>query len=270
LFHALHETQFATLQRSARIGLVLPRHYARLSRATHKLGAMSPSVLDLSGIPAFSACARNDYGFAQPIQLSWWRWLDTWAQVLDAASIPYTYIDDDAREERFATLDTLVIPTYETFATRAFARLQQVAHNKRVYVGPLQPHLDEQMREHSFKPFGGPDSSSLITESDIPGIVSNLASAHVHPSGLRLAPTSQAASGARVELTVHHTRGKESDARVLFVIAPDATAMDATIETPAALSLRDALSGERFTGQGSVTVPMRARSCRMLIVEGAS
>lgn len=269
LFHALHETQFATLQRNARIGLVLPRHYARLSRATHKLGAMSPSVLDLSGIPAFSACARDDFGFAQPIQLSWWRWLDTWAKALDAASIPFTYIDDDARAERFATLDTLVIPTYETFATESFARLKQLAHNKRVYVGPLQPHLDEQMRERRFDAFGGPDSSCLITESDVSSIVSNLAAAHTHPSGLRLDATPQATSNARMELTIHHTRGKASDARVLFVIAPDATATDAILQTPTALFLRDALSGERFAGQSSVTVPMRPRSCRMLIVEAA-
>jgi hypothetical protein len=54
--------------------------------------------------------------------------------------------------------------------------------------------------------------------------------------------------------------------RVLFIVNPSAEGGDADVRLPAPQSFVDALTGERFEGQGSLVVPMRAQSCRMLSI----
>ena len=72
---------------------------------------------------------------------------------------------------------------------------------------------------------------------------------------------------APLETTVHEDA---SGPRVLFVINPGKRRLDATIEVPAPTTLEDLLSGERFEGRESVTVPMGGWSCRMMAIEGAA
>jgi len=259
LFHALHDTQFASLRRHARVGLVVPRHYGRLSRATHKLGAISPSVLDLSGTHAFAACARDTFGFEAPIQLRWRRWLDAWDAALTQAQVPFVYIDDDAAPARFDQCDVLITPTFETFNVDRWSALTTFGARKQLIYGPQLPHLDEYMRDHRFV---APHGSAAISEADITDAVSGLALRYGARHGLRLKPP--VANAASAELAVHED---ESGPRVLFLMAPGTDAVDAVIQTLGALSLRDVFSGERYAGTAEVSILIPARSCRMLVVE---
>lgn len=259
LFHALTETGFASLRRDARVALVIPRHYGRLSRATHKLGAISPSVLDLSGSPAFAACARDDFGFDGPIQLRWWRWLDAWDTALTRAQVPFVYIDDDAAAARFDAFDAVIIPAFETFHAERWQTLSSLGAAKEAIYGPMLPHLDEQMRPHHF---ARPGTRGPIAEADIGEVVTGLQQRHGARHGLRI-ESSTGAEG-HIELAVHEDG---TGPRVLFVVAPSGNPVQAVIATPRRLSLRDAITGERFDGERSVSVPVAAHTCRMLIVE---
>jgi beta-galactosidase len=259
LFHALHDTQFASLRRHARIALVVPRHYSRLSRATHKLGAISPSVLDLSGTPAFSACARDTFGFEEPIQLRWWRWLDAWDAALTHAQVPFVYIDDDAAPARFDAVDVLIAPAYETFNLNRWQELVAFGARKHVIYGPKLPHVDEFMRDHAFV---APGALGPVLAHSITAAAEQLAVRYGAPHRLRL--TQPLDGTSRVDLTVHENA---EGPRVLFLINPGTHASDAVIETPDPLHLRDVLSGERFHGRHEVIIALSPQSCRMLVVD---
>jgi beta-galactosidase len=256
LLAALGRVEHHRLRLRAQVALIVPREYALLTRATHALGALSPSLLDLAGVPASSACRNDPFGFAQPIQLTWEAWLARVDHALYEQQVPFVYVDGDAELEALPDLRAVITPCFELCDPQRWRRLERfAARGGHVLVGP---HL--RMQPHAFAPIAGRAAPLALEDAySAETLVRELA------LGLEL-ERPVVANPYPVAATLHvdeHDRP-----RALFVVQPAALDTRAELRLPSALSLVDALSGERFAGS-ALDVPMRAQSCRMLIVEGS-
>jgi beta-galactosidase len=254
---ALSQVEFHRLTRRAEVGLVLPREYSRLSRATHLLGMFSPITLEAMGGSPVEACSEEALGFAGPIQVLWWKMVARFAEALTAAGVPYVYIDGESSAERFEGLRALITPSYEYASSARWERLCTFAkEGGQVVFGPALPSLDETMRSHDFAiPVRG--QKVLIDElEDAARVIDELV------RELRL-ETPFRAIPAPIETAVHED---EHGARVLFVINPSPDHVQAEIALPHAMSFEDALTKERFDGNDVLSIALSPYACRMLIV----
>lgn len=255
--HALASVGFHRLERRVEVGLVLPREYSRLSRATHLTGFLTPITLEAAGGSPVEACSEEALGFEGPIQVLWWRMIARFAEALTEAGVPYVYVDGDAPAERYEGMRVLISPSYEYASTERWARLCAFAsEGGTVVFGPAMPTLDESMRP---RPFEVPRDARRVL-IDRPEDAADVVRALVEDLGLE---TPFRASPAPVETTVHEDEGGP---RVLFVLNPAPERIEAEVELPYAISFEDAASGERFAGDRSISVVMAPHSCRMLIV----
>jgi beta-galactosidase len=260
VLHALRRTQFHKLSRKVEVGLMLPKEYARWSRATHALGAISPGLLAIMGAGPSAACLQTRFGFSAPIQIEWGRFVERFAQALSAAGVPYVYVESDAPRDRLDGLRVLISPTYE-FAepARLSSLLAFAQRGGRVLCGPRLPHLDEALRAFSVSPVSDPGALTRCDAEAAERVVAELI------AELELA-TPFRATPASVETAVHEDA---SGARVLFVLQPSAANVEAEVQLPEPMALVDELSGERFEGQSSVLVPLTGQACRMFTCERA-
>jgi beta-galactosidase len=259
LLTALRRVEHHRLRRRAQVALCLPREYAWLSRATHTLGALSPSLLDVAGLPPSAACRTASFGFAQPIQLAWEPWLARLDHALYEWHVPFVYVDGDTELDGVPDLRLVIAPSFELCDPARWQRLERfAARGGQVVFGPQLPSLDLRMAPCAFAPISGRSPVELPDVQAAEALVRELA------TGLEL-ERPVIANPYPVDATLHvDERGAP---RALFVVQPAALDLRAQLRLPSALSLIDALSGERFTGS-TIELPMRAQSCRMLIVEG--
>src|SRR5690606_24840959 len=101
------------LSRRVEVGLMLPREYARLSRATSLLGLFSPTVIEAVHGSPVAGCRGDTFGLAEPVQIAWWEMLACFAEALTEAGIPYVYVDSEAPPERLESLRVLIAPSFE-------------------------------------------------------------------------------------------------------------------------------------------------------------
>jgi beta-galactosidase len=71
VINALVRTQFHSLTRRVEVGIMLPKEYARLSRATHTLGALSPSPASAPVPPASTRHSDSKRPCSSSGQASW-------------------------------------------------------------------------------------------------------------------------------------------------------------------------------------------------------
>ncbi|MCB9591299.1 MAG: beta-galactosidase [Sandaracinaceae bacterium] len=261
LLTAMEQCGFPSLSRRAEVGLMMPREYSRLSKVTSLLGFLSPTVLEAVGGSPVEACREDTFGFEGPIQVLWWKLIARFADALTAAGVPYVYVDGDAPAERLESLRVLIAPSYEICDPARWKRVNAFAeHGGTVVYGPAMPGLDLAARRTLFEVPQQGRRVLIDTEEDARDVVGELVRdlELARPYPVRPAP---------LETTVHEDA---SGPRVLFVINPGKRRLDATIEVPAPTTLEDLLSGERFEGRESVTVPMGGWSCRMMAIEGAA
>jgi beta-galactosidase len=256
IIKALVRTQFHALTRRVEVGIVLPKEYARLSRATHTVGAFSPSLLALAGAGPSAACLSSAFGFAAPIQLVWGEFVACFAKALSRAGIPYVYIESDADPTLLAELRVLISPSYEFADPARLARLLAFANDGgTVLCGPTLPSLDDALQEN----VDLPDASSLrLCDADqADAIIEALA------AELRLG-TPFAAQPTGVETALHEDA---AGAKLLFVVQPSAAPVDAEIQLPEPMALTDVLTEDRYEGQTSASIPLAGFSCRMFTCE---
>jgi hypothetical protein len=67
-----------------------------------------------------------------------------------------------------------------------------------------------------------------------------------------------------LESAVHED---ESGPRVIFLLNPSGERLDGELHLPFPCRLTDALSDDVFEGEGSLAIPIDARSCRMLLCD---
>jgi beta-galactosidase len=255
---ALDRTQFHRLRRRVQVAITLPREYARLSRATHALGAASPSVLDLAGLPATSGCRRDSYGFAQPIQLAWTKLVYRLDRALCEHQVPFVYLEGDADLQAHGDLELVFAPSYEFAAPARFDRLARFAEGGgEVVWGPVLPSLDDRLQPASFAPPGGRAPMRLDSNATTEELVAALVTELELDRPFRVSPRS-------VLSTVHED---DSGARVVFLVNPGPGDVRAEVRVPQPMRLSDAMSDEHFDGRQIVVVPMAGRSCRMLVIE---
>lgn len=258
--HALQSVGFHRLRRRVEIGLMLPREYSRLSRATHLLGVLSPITLEAIGGSPVEACSEEALGFAGPIQVLWWKMIARFAEALTAAAIPYVYLDGDVPEERLEGLRVLIAPTFEYASVERWGRLCAfAADGGTVVFGPAMPTLDETMRARPFEVPRGGRRVLIDRPEDAVAVVEELARDLAIERPFRAA--------APIETAVHEDEGGP---RVIFVINPSPERVAARIELPYPVAVEDASSGERIAGDRSLSLTMAPYSCRMLVVRRAA
>lgn len=260
LLGKLHHVGFHDLSRRAEVGLMLPREYARLSRATHLLGFFSPTVLEAVGGNPVEACREDTFGFEGPIQVLWWKMLARFAEALTAAGVPYVYVDGDAPEERLEPLRVLITPSFELCDKARWRRITAFAEDGGAVVyGPAMPSLDMGARRALFEVPREGRRVLIDTDEDAVEVVDELVRERAlkRPFTVRPAP---------LETTVHEDA---SGPRVLFVINPHNADVTAEVDVPAALAFEDLMNGDRFSGSATVSIPMKGWSCRMLSIVGA-
>ena len=260
VLRALTRCQFHTLTRKGEVGILLPQEDARLSRATHTLGALSPSLLAIAGAGANAACLQTKLGFEEPIQIAWTEYVERFARALDAAFVPYVYVEGDAPESMLESLRVLICPSFELADPERLARMARFqARGGRVIYGPQLPHLNAALEPLSEREHAALQHSEWqhADAAHAALVVADL----IGELGLRR-PVVAAPSG--IEATLHED---DTGPRVLFVLQPQAANVEAELSLPEPLTLVDALSGERFGGDDNISVPMDGYSCRMLLCE---
>lgn len=258
VFHALARASFHELTRKTEVAIMLPKEYSQLSRATHTLGALSPTLLAFGGSGASAACLRDPLGFAEPIQLAWSELVTRFSRALSQAGVPYVYIESDAPIERYQGLKVLIAPSYEFAAVERWQRLHDLARRGvTVAWGPRLPEIDDALRPHPFDPpaRGLPlgDLKPIDAEQVVRALITELGLARPFPCSPRT-----------VDAVAHEDpRG----VRVLFVVHADDGLCAAEVQLPEPMALVDALTDERYEGAAFVTVPLTGHSVRMFLCE---
>jgi beta-galactosidase len=257
LLAALQRVGFHRLKRRIEVAVCIPKEYAQLTRATHTLGALSPSLLDLAGVGSSAACRFDGFGFEQPVQLAWQALLARLDEALCSEQVPFVYVESDADFDAIEGLRAVITPSYEFADPARWQRLQRFASaGGTVLWGPRLPSLDASMRPCHFEPLGRA-AFDVDDHTEARGMIRALADELDLARPMPVEPWP-------VQTTVHCD---EHGPRVLFVFHPGGEDVAAEIHLQAPMRLADALSAERFAGTESLTIPMAAQSCRMLIVE---
>jgi beta-galactosidase len=255
LITALKDVRFHELTRKVEVGLSVPKEYAQLTRATHTLGAISPSLLDLAGLTASAACRADHFGFEQPIQREWEPLLARLDDALSSAHVPFVYVEG---ESALDGLRVVIAPTYEFADPERWRRLQAfVEGGGRVIWGPQQPRLDLDLQPSEFAALGAHEPVHVRDAADADEVVQALCDEHGLQRPFPVFPRT-------LRSTVHEDA---QGPRVLFVLNHGDDPEHAELRLPAPMVLVDALSGERFEGDDSLDLPMAPWGCRMLLVE---
>jgi beta-galactosidase len=258
LLSALTHTAFHELTRRVEVAIVLPKEYSRLSRATHTLGALSPTLLDLAGIGAAAASLQDTFGFADPIQVKWPRFVERFARSLTAAGVPYVYIESDAEEARLAGLRVLITPTYELTDTERWRRMCSFAENGgQVVYGPRLPGLDAALQPRTFTPPADATFVDVYEQTDTDRVVHALVAKLGLAQPFPVSPRS-------VETILHEG---QTGPDVLFVVYTQDDLVAAEIALPEPMTLVDALTGERYEGDASIAMSLAGPICRMFVCE---
>lgn len=258
LIHCLTELRFWGLRRTAKVGIVLPRIYRRMSRMTHTLSAMSPALMEISGI-GVAACRQDTFGFSRVIQQHWRRWVDGAAQLLDRLQFPYVYVDSDVDSDRLSEFSLLLCPTF-ALADAELCDLIRRAQNKglRTGFGPDRPESSPGGVPLGFD--ADPSAFGLIdlaVEDDRARLATYL------DGETELASPFRVVSGG-AEVTVH----EDNDGpKVAFLIntSGDDTVVHLQLPTPARLV--DLLDGDAFEGEALTCIPLRRNRVRALRVQ---
>jgi beta-galactosidase len=260
LISALRESGFHDLSRRTEVGILLPKEYVRLSRATHTLGALSPTLLDLAGVGATAACLQDTLGFASPIQVEWARFVDHFARALSEASIPYVYIESDAEDARLSGLRMVITPSFEVTDAVRWQRVCAFAANGgHVVYGPRLPSLDGAIRARAFAEPLHATFAPSYEPADAARLVADLAQRLDLQRNLAATPSS-------VEVVTHES---SQGVRALFVVCDRAGSVHTEVTLPEPMTLVDVLDGTRLESVDRLELTLHGPTCRMYLCETA-
>lgn len=259
LLAALDAIEHHRLRTRPRVAIQRPAEYARLSRATHGLGAVGPAWLDAMGVPPGAGSSQECFGFAEPVQVAWAAWVRRVARALGEAGVSFTYVDADDASDPSTRPAALFVPSYEFADRRRWERALAFADAVGVVRwGPRHPALDERLQPATFPPLAGAPLA-LADDAAAAEAVAELIGTLKLSEPFTITP-------APVELSVHW--GPDAPVAVFLVHPGDAdTVAQLSAANPA--RLRDACRDECFDAAPVAAVPMPARSARLLVVEGA-
>jgi hypothetical protein len=180
---------------------------------------------------------------------------------LSAAHVPFVYVEGERDIDPVQGLRVVIAPTYEFADPERWRRLSEfAARGGTVVWGPQLPRLDLDLRPRELQPIGPRGPARVRDASDADALVQSLIEEHRLQQPFPVSPRT-------LRSTVHEdARGP----RVVFVLNHGGHPEHAELRLPARMALVDALSGERFVGTDSISMPMAAWGCRMLLVEEGS
>ncbi|MFW6051182.1 MAG: beta-galactosidase [Myxococcota bacterium] len=256
--HALTDARFHDLRREVEVAVLWPREYARLSRATHALGPLSPSTLEALGGAPVDGCRGQSFGLDGPVQVRWWAAVTTVAAALAEAGIPHVFVDSDAPEAQLAGMRVVISPMHAFVDRGRWMRLEALAaEGVEVVYGPGHPELDGRMDTQRFHVPPRMARHALDDPDAARALVRDLGSRLDLRRPFPVSPPP-------LETTVH---GDGSGPQLLFVLNPAARALEARIEPNEPVTLTDLMHGNQFEGEQGVTIPMEPRTVRMLRIE---
>lgn len=255
LIAALVEVEWPTLRREKSIALVDVRADARFGILTNLVDPVTPVLAEALGIGPGGAAELGTDAAA----ISARKWQTAIARALELAQIPYTIVDEATPEAELVRFRAVIAPTPGHRIDRGlFTRLRALAEHKKsiVVIGPSTPtrdELDQPLGDAMPRRIGKLKEGSL---EDLAGLADDLA-------GLA-GETSDAWLVERPDSVRTYAYGN----RVVFVVSDADRATTAVVLAgEGATSLRDPFGDRLRVDGGRVTVPMPARSVRMLIVE---
>lgn len=254
LLHALKQSSFHELNRDARVALVLPMEYRRLSRATQLLGGiLSASAMEALGGTPIDACSEESLGFDGPIQMLWWKNLARLSDALTRAQVPYVYIDGEAEQERF-NKDLLWVPSYEFLSQSLWQKLRRAEESgSQIMLGPRWPSMDENLQPATFPRL---NRARLFDVEDAAGadkLVASVCATHGLGPEFKVEPSP-------LECTVH---ADELGPRVAFVLNPERQSKTARLSFEGHWLWTDCLNGEQFSGDETLRLTCPGLSVRM-------
>jgi beta-galactosidase len=257
LIRGLGETQFHRLERRARVALVVPREYVRMTRMTHVYGPVTPVTLEaVSGSPIDGA-SDHPLGLKGPVQVLWWKMLTRFADALGRAGEAFVYVDSDVPAERLAEFDAVITPSYELASPERWRALTHFAQDGGLVVyGPAMPTYDLSLAHRPFEVPRNAVRVAIDEDADADAAVAELLAALPRDPGFEV--------DSPIELAVHED---DTGPRALFVINPERIAADAEVVVPGAISTIDVINGERLSGDGLLRVHLPPQTCRFLRVE---
>ncbi|MEM9865945.1 MAG: beta-galactosidase, partial [Myxococcota bacterium] len=246
---ALDRTRFHTLHRRCDVALVVPSEYVRLTRATHTLGLVSPSVLEAvaSGPAGPTAGARaDDLGLGRCIQRDWWTALERVAAALTDAGVPYTYLDGESSARYWRPYRVLFSPSFRFADVARWASLHRAkAH---AVVGPELPTRGADLRPATFASL---ECVDVFDERALRGAVIDWID--------RFELQRPYAVRGPVLSAVH---GSDSGDAVLFLINGSERDEIAEVRLPHPTRARDLMTDETFEGDETLSVHVPARTVR--------
>jgi len=131
----------------ARVAMVAPRAYARLSVATWGGGPLLPPSIEAFGPGASFGCLEDTLGFEGPIQILWVAAFEGITDALGRAGVGHLVVDGDGVADRLEGHLVAVVPSFELFDRRLWERLlEQVEAGLEVVLGPKLPEIGEDGR----------------------------------------------------------------------------------------------------------------------------
>lgn len=260
LIETLSEHRFHELERKVEVGLVVPQEYRRLSRATHLLGGLSPSILEATTGAPTAGCLQDTLGFEEAIQRAWWTFLSRISDALTRAGVPYVYIDSDAETERLQGLRLVFTPSFALCDPDRWNRLVEAADEEALVVfGPRLGTLSPSGAAVELLPPTRSRTISIPSGEEADALIDELAAELSLERPFRAQPPP-------IESAVHED---EHGPRVLFVMNPGRSRVQARVELPYPMAFHDPLRELEVEGEEELTLDLAPFCCRMLVVQHA-
>lgn len=267
-----------SMRRVADAAICKIRDYDRFEKAADILAPLSHLITE-SRFGAAERCHEGTFGFEHCIQIDHETIFNCWYENLTDSQIPFFLVDSDTQQ--LSRFKVLFAPTFEFMSRKAQLALSDYLNGGGILVaGPVLPEKDGKFQEcrvlkstvgenlESLEGFTGVQAANvgkgrlILVENLVAGIDEALLE---HLLGILplspLFPVDQ-----DLESSVF-SDGKGG--QMIFLINPKDDRKEAMVSVDGKIELLDMLSGERFSGDGKIRVPIAAYTVRPLEVRHA-
>jgi beta-galactosidase len=261
LIEALEAVNFRALTRKVPVRLVVPRVLRRLGRALHAFGSATPAMIHVLGGGYRESCFEDELGLGYSAPLEAEAFLRRFERALLRRGVPFAYVSGELARETCADAAWAICASGGGLKPEFVGTLRELAEDGvHVTLGPREPLRDGRYQPLRHAPdLGGVNFDALETPGRADALVNEMVT--------RLAlPVYTAESDDECHVTVHEDAFGAP--KVVFVMNPNRSVVNAELTLGFAHPLRDVLSGERVAPRAhrhAVTVP--ARSVRFFAVE---
>jgi beta-galactosidase len=265
LLSAVERTRLYELTRFAPVQIVRPRCMMRLRRALHAFGPVGPMFFEILGEDARAHAFEEELGLPSSVLLDAEEFLGLVQAELDRRGIPYGWATGDLVKHTVRQASWTIVACPGALDVKVIEAVERAMKRRRaVSLGPHYPERDASMR-----PLRLPVALPSRANSDVPTLIGLSAS-----SVERAVARAQAALELRafeiepadVRVTLHQDASGRP--KVAFALNPTASPLRASIPAFGALSVVDALDGERIVARADrIDLSIPGHSVRMLAVE---